>query len=44
MVKKIIYGVFLYTVMIASIRALQRLFHWGSGLTGWSLQVNDFRT
>ncbi len=34
MVKKIIFGIFLYTVMIASVRALQRLFHWGSGSNG----------
>ncbi len=31
MVNKFIFGAFLYRVTITSTRALQRLFHWGSG-------------
>ncbi len=34
MVTKLILGAFLYTITNALIRALQRLFHWGSGSNG----------
>ncbi len=34
MVKKFIFGAFLYTIMIAWTRVLQHLFHWGSGSDG----------
>ncbi len=34
MVKNFIFGAFLYIVMTASTRALQHLYHWGSGSNG----------
>ncbi len=46
MVKIFIFGAFLYSVTIALARALQCLFHWGSGSNGlfvigqWILNPN----
>ncbi len=34
MVKYFIFGAFHYNIKIASTRALQNLFHWGSGSNG----------
>ncbi len=34
MVKSIIFGAFHYNIMIDSTRALEHLFHWGSGSNG----------
>ncbi len=42
--EKIIFVAFLYTTTIESTRALQQLFHWGSGSNGLIAQANEFRT